>query len=314
MNNRTHIATMLDAIAPEKIRYDKNVKEVLADVQILARIVKYTVVEFKELSIDEIIACIDEEQIEIGETPVHPGLTNLGKVTTLATEDTIPNEGTVYFDIRFPIFCDENIIKILINVEAQKSTEAGKLGYHLENRIVYYLSRMISSQKDVEFFRSNYDDIKKAYSIWICMDASEKQDAIHELRFTSETVFGHERVFPYLDKMRGVVIHIRKMGNVEESKNKLIAMLEDLLSKEAHVTKKQKLVEKHGIKMNVEIERRMGEMCNLSDLVEEEGIEKGKIECVRNLIGLLPDEILAEKTGLPLEKIKEIHAEVDAEA
>lgn len=63
MSIQTHIATTLDATTPAKIRYDINVKEVLADVQILSRILKYTVEELRELSIDEIISCINENDI-----------------------------------------------------------------------------------------------------------------------------------------------------------------------------------------------------------------------------------------------------------
>ena len=43
----------------------------------------------------------------------------------------------------------------------------------------------------------------------------------------------------------------------------------------------------------------------------EEGIEKGREEAKRtnaqNLIGLLPDEVIAEKIGLPLEEVQKMH-------
>ena len=38
-----------------------------------------------------------------------------------------------------------------------------------------------------------------------------------------------------------------------------------------------------------------------------EGIEQAKIENARNLLGLLSDEIIAEKIGLPLERVKSLH-------
>ena len=38
-----------------------------------------------------------------------------------------------------------------------------------------------------------------------------------------------------------------------------------------------------------------------------EGIEQNKLENARNLLGLLSDEIIAEKIGLPLERIKALH-------
>jgi len=40
-----------------------------------------------------------------------------------------------------------------------------------------------------------------------------------------------------------------------------------------------------------------------------EGIEQNKLENARNLLGLLSDEIIAEKIGLPLERVKALHAQ-----
>ena len=70
------------------------------------------------------------------------------------------------------------MLKFLINVEAQKSSDSNKLQYHLDNRIIYYLARMISAQKEVEFEKSNYDDIKPVRSICICMDANDDEDYV----------------------------------------------------------------------------------------------------------------------------------------
>ena len=133
-------------------------------------------------------------------------------------------------------------IKIIINIEAQKSTDPVKLGYHLENRIIFYLSRLISSQKQKEFFHSEYDKIKKVYSIWICMDASNDEDSVNKISLKEETLFGKPSAFSQLDKMCGIVIWIREQNDVEESKNQLIAMLEDLLKDEAIEKKKKNLI------------------------------------------------------------------------
>ena len=151
MKNKTHIHNAIDSIELSKAKYDKNVKEILADIQVLARIVKYTVNEVAYLSIDEIMKCIDTESIEIGTAPITPGLTNFGRIENRQTENSILNEGYVTFDIRFVLTYGKKKCKIIINIEAQKSTDAGRLGYHLENRIIYYLSRLISSQRDGVF-------------------------------------------------------------------------------------------------------------------------------------------------------------------
>ncbi len=203
------------------------------------------------------------------------GLTNTGRIENVQTENSVPNEGYISFDIRFSIHYKKKTIKIIINIEAQKSTDPVKLGYHLENRIIFYLSRLISSQKQREFFHSEYDKIKKVYSIWICMDASNDEDSVNKISLKEETLFGKPSAFSQLDKMCGIVIWIREQNDVEESKNQLIAMLEDLLKDEAIEKKKKNLEKKYNMKMTLDLERRIDDMCNLSDVVEERGIEKG---------------------------------------
>ena len=255
MKTQTHIATTLDSLPPEMLRIDQSIKELLADVQILARILKYTVSELEEASIEEIISCIDESQIEIGCIPIEPGLTNYGKVQAFAAEDTVLNEGTIYFDIRFPVHYGKEAIKIIINIEAQNRTRASELNYHLENRIIYYLSRLISSQKNVEFFNSDYDSIKKIYSIWICTGTGVKKESINELCFVQNNIFGEKQNLAELDKMNAVIITLRSGVRKAESRHKLIAMLEDLLSEKDAKQKKELLEVKHDIKMTTNLER-----------------------------------------------------------
>lgn len=75
--------------------------------------------------------------------------------------------------------------------------------------------------------------------------------------------------------MCGMVIRIRNNENAAESRNKLIAMLEDLLSNQDSETKKTKLEEKYAMEITTELEGRFNSMCNLSEVVEECGIKKG---------------------------------------
>ena len=83
------------------------------------------------------------------------------KLTTLVTEDARFGESYITFDLRFSLTLREKSVKIIINLEAQKTKEFSYLGYHLENRITYYMARLISSQKETEFFHTDYDNIKK---------------------------------------------------------------------------------------------------------------------------------------------------------
>ena len=113
--------------------------------------------------------------------------------------------------------------------------------------------------------------------------------------------------------MCAVVIRLRKNNSIEESKDILISMLEELLSNKDKEEKKQNLTTKYGMKMTTQMERRLNIMCNYSDIVEERGIEKGKlirlINCVckklrkGKTIELIAEE-LEEEVGV-IEKIYE---------
>ena len=127
------------------------------------------------------------------------------------------------------------------------------------------------------------------------MDADRTSDSISRISLKADTLFGKSCGFPKLDKMCGMVIRIRNNNNVAESKNKLIAMLEDVLSSEDSDVKKHKLEDKYDMKMTTELEGRINGMCNLSDVVEERGMERG-------ITGLV--EVLREM-GIPREAIVE---------
>ena len=101
---------------------------------------------------------------------------------------------------------------------------------------------------------------------------------INRIRLTQETVYGKDMKLDNLDKVIGVIIRLRSNENVEISKNQLIAMLEELLKKDEISRKKEKLSNKYGLIMNDNTERRLGDMCNLSDLLVQESKAEGKAE------------------------------------
>ena len=263
---QTHLSQTIDITTSSEdydVKYDESIKEMLADKQVLARILKYTLDEFKDLSLETIIQSIDEPIIS--KTRIEPGHTNTDKIKKTSEEDNVLGEGKVFYDIRFSAYCGDE----QINVEAQKSTKPSKLGYVLDNRIIYYLARMISAQKEVEFEHSDYDSLKPVKSIWICMDTAEDEDSINRINLTQETLFGKDMYLPNLKKVQGVIIRLRENEDVDTSKNTLIAMLEELLKKDTAESKKRKLSEQYGMIMNSDTERRVNVMCNLSEVLVE---------------------------------------------
>ena len=190
-------------------------------------------------------------------------------------EDKIPDEGAVFFDIRFSVRIGEirRQIKLIINIEAQKDFYPG---YDIVTRGIFYGSRLISSQLGTEFSYSHYDDIKKVYSIWICMNAPAAiGNAIskYSIKKTDYVSGIPDRVKGY-DKLSVIIICLNETS---ENQSQLTAMLNTLLSSRLPVKEKiQNLENKFQIKVNNDLGKELNQMCNLSDLVEERGMEKGK--------------------------------------
>lgn len=282
MMTETNLAQAIEA-THDSSAYDTNVKFLLADKQILSRILKYAVQEFKDMPIEDIMSSIGAD-IEIGTKPLDAGLSNMGRINASGTEDNIPGEGKIFFDIRFTTYHRKMKIKFLINVEAQKTSQPAKLGYHLENRIIFYLARMISAQKQTEFFHSDYDNLKKVRSIWICMDNSEDGDSIEEINLVRNTVFGNKVNSYDVDLMRGIIINVRSGKNRKNSHNTLISMLEKLLSQTSAGEKKRILTEEYGMIMTNELEGRIQTMCNLSENIKEQSIKTERLNAIERMI------------------------------
>lgn len=259
--------------ADDKAAYDAGARMILADKQVLAWILKYCVKEFQTCSIEQIMDCI-EGKPEIAIVPVLPGRENSEAITGMATEEVIPNEGGVRFDIRFyAITPNGESIKLIIDVEAQREFHPG---YSIVTRGIFYCARMISAQYGKEFTADNYDNIKKVYSIWICMDAS-KQDANTITGYSVEqnNIYGDMKGKQRYDLLSVVLIGLDPNGEAEQG-TELHKMLSVLLSQSMKPTEKEKrLQEEFDIKMDEDMKGAWRTMCNLSDLIEERGIERG---------------------------------------
>lgn len=275
----THVAQAIE-LGDTKAKYDAEVKNILSDKTILAWILKYTVRELRDYSIETIRTCIEGEP-EISTIPVYPGKSNCGKIIGNNTEDKIVNEGEIKYDIRFYVILPSLLPggrrrKLLINVEAQKEYYTG---YTLVTRGVFYGARMLSSQIDTEFTVPDYDSIKKVYSIWICMDVPEyAADTITEYRLVPDKLAGNYAEETKYDLLSVVMVCMGKDVIYEEIPT-LHGLLSVILSHQLTVEEKKRILEStYGIAMTEKFEKEMNLMCNLSDLIEERGIEKGIVK------------------------------------
>ena len=90
-------------------------------------------------------------------------------------------------------------------------------------------------------------------------------------------------------------------------------MLSVLLSEKMKIeTKKRTLESDYGLPMSQQLEMEVAAMCNLSDIVEDRGIEKGTLATVYKLVqsGEFTLEHIAKVLDIPVDKLR---ADMEAE-
>lgn len=256
----------MNIVGNNKAQYDACAKRILAQKIILAHIISKCIKEFKNIDPKEIVNYIEgEPRIDI---PIDQDLTN-STIRGLNNEDITINEGLVRFDIVFYLRVKDDLSKIIINIEAQKK-EPNK--YSLLNRAIFYASRLISSQKDRDFIKSNYDDIKQVYSIWICMNT--KQDS-----FTHYHLVKDDLIKPYdwggnIDLFNIILLGLT--NDVSSSDNNSIhRLLKTLFSSKLKADEKISIIKKeYDISTSDELREDVNVMCNLGEGIEEMAIER----------------------------------------
>ncbi len=298
-------------------QYDECCKQLLSNKQVLAWILKYSAVEYKDCTLEEIINYIEGEP-QISSVAVDAGET-AESIKGLNTEDSVINEGKITYDLRFEAVApgtDDEAIQLIINVEAQN---AFKPNYPLLKRAVYYCSRMISAQKGLEFFKSEYNKIKKVYSIWICTNPPKDYiDTVTRYKISEENVIGKVREAEQNYDLMNIVMIC--LGNEENSANNVLGLLETLLSASMNAERKIEVLDKSfNLKMSDDMETEVLGMCNLSEGVFnkgweagiEKGIEKGMestwLVSIKNLIHTanVSAEQAMEMLMVPVDKRKE---------
>ena len=293
-------------------QYDNSAKRLIAHKIILARILVKTVEEFKGMDPIEVAALI-EGLPYISAVPVEPGLTNAvhfqngQRLVGFNTENQELNEGLVRFDIVFYVRMKDGLSQIIINVEAQKD-EPGE--YEILNRAVFYVSRLVSSQKERDFENSSYDDIKSVYSIWICMNIEE--NTMSHIHLTKEDLIGSYEWKGNLDLLNIIMIGLAKELPEHDETYELHRLLGALLSRELTIDEKLDIIGKeYDIPLEENFRKDMSTMCNLSQGVKEEGIAIGRAEGEAGLIAKmykngLSIELIASATDKTIEEVKTI--------
>lgn len=261
----------------QRSQYDESAKQLLGQKIILAHILAATVDEFKGMEPKNIVPFIEGEPL-IGIVPVEPGLTNAGaaqkgqKVAGFNTENSEINEGLVRFDIVFYVRMKDGISQIILNVEAQKDKPAG---YDILNRAVFYVSRLISSQKGRDFENTNYNDIKRVYSIWLVM--SMEENILTHIRLAPKDILGSYDWPGKMDLFNIVMIGLAKDLPEHEEKTDLHRLLGALLSATLAAEKKLDIINtEYDIPIENKLREEVDSMCNLSQGIWETAEAAGR--------------------------------------
>ena len=280
----TEIANAVNA-AGDKAQYDTRVKRLLAQKSILAHILVKTIDEFKGMKPEDVVKYIEGEP-SISVVPVEPGLANMEKtdatgqrIVGLNTENAEINEGLVRFDIIFYVRMKNGLSQIIVNIEAQKDEPTE---YKILNRAIFYVSRLISSQKERDFVNTNYDDIKQVLSIWICMNMDD--NSLSHIHLTKDEMLKPCNWKGNLDLLNIVLIGITNEIPEHDEKYEMHRLIGALLSSELKEQEKLDIIEhEYNIPTSQEFREDVRIMCNLSTGIEERATEKTSEKFILNM-------------------------------
>ena len=200
-------------------------------------------------------------------------------VVGLNSENPELHEGMIRFDIIFYVRMRDGLSQIIINVEAQKDEPNG---YDILNRAIFYVSRMISSQKERDFSNSNYNDIKRVYSIWVCMNMPE--NSLEHIHLVKDSIVNSHEWKGKMNLVNIVMIGLAEELPEYEEKYELHRLLGALLSQDLTVNEKLNIIgNEYAIPMEKDFREDVGIMCNLSQKIKETGIEMGKREMIMKM-------------------------------
>ena len=211
-----------------------------------------TVDEFKGMKPEDVVKYIEGEP-SISVVPVEPGLANMEKtdatgqrIVGFNTENAEINEGLVRFDI------------------------------------IFYVSRLISSQKERDFVNTNYDDIKQVFSIWICMNMDD--NSLSHIHLTKDKMLKPCNWKGNLDLLNIVLIGITNEISEHDEKYEMHRLIGALLSSELKEQEKLDIIEhEYNIPISQEFREDVRIMCNLSTGIEERATEKTSEKFILNM-------------------------------
>lgn len=174
MKVRNSISSTMDTLEKKESK-DQSVKNIFSYKPIMGNILKYTVAEYKDCSVQEIMDCIEGDTIQTGTALVEEDMakTIRGEKTELSATDEDPATFDILFRSLLPKKKGNILVNLHIDFEIQKSYRPG---YPIIKRGIYYGCRKLSAQLDkIGENGKGYRYLEKVYSIWICLERVPKK-------------------------------------------------------------------------------------------------------------------------------------------
>ena len=256
----------MDSKDTNAARLDRGFKTVIHDSDVLSWMLKNSVDELKDRTIEEIKTCLDIEP---------DGHTVIGKETEYPSSESGTIVTDSVFEVRIPD--TEHKVSVIVNIEGQNNPSPG---YPLEKRAEYYMARLVSSQKSVDFKNDDYSNLRKTYSIWFILGPRAKdRNTVTRYRMKAENLVGSpERAIPEMETFNIVMINV---GRYDSTLPDVSAFPAALFSKMEDDERQNLMKDRFNIRLDEFISREVKEMASIGQDTYNwgfsEGSEKGQV-------------------------------------
>jgi len=297
-------------VAPLARGLDAASKQILKHKEVLAVILKETIQEYQGYSTEEIMDFIEADSISSQE--VSQSRTNT-IINGMPTEFNELNEKTSVFDVMFlsrnPKLSNSKVrVNLHVDIEPQKTYRPG---YPIEKRGLYYLARSLSSQLNLLSEKTDYNQLEKCYSIWICRDDIPEKERFSMSFYQMKNTRNVGSCSPQKENYDLLTLVIIRLGseNYKNDAEDLFHFLTLLLYPQKKDFPKQigKYID---FSHNLELLKEVRYMDGLGQSVWEEGIAHGRKEIIANMLksGLSETDII-KFTGCTQNELDELKKE-----
>lgn len=195
--------------ADNSLQYDAISKELLSNKDILAYILAKAVDEFQGMNPKDIVSYIE-------------------------TDPEVANTNKVVFGVRMK----GGLSQVTLNIETVKDESSEN---DIFSRAIFDALSMISSQKEEDLINTNFNDLKRVFSIWLCMNMRE--NIMNYVHFENNKLLGSDPQEEKIDLLNIVLIGISNELPEHDEKYELHRLLGALFSNQLSVEERLNIIE-----------------------------------------------------------------------